>query len=648
MADEKRIKLGVDIGELGNQLLQINNLVEKNYNLAIQGQERYNTILETSIKLLDTQSSKIQEISDLLEKAGNASQNLVPNAGGQNQIMPPPIGVGGGGINNSSNEGNNTADLDTFHDDVLDKFDKLISKTGSIEAGVDLILDPFVKIQEDVSEILNEIRNPGSGGGGGSAGGRGGSAGGNSSNSGASGGGGNDSLNSLGNGFNRGAGLAMQKNEVYMLAAASALIPVVGQGISMVLSKILKDAEELDTQNKQYYSVTGEYGGLGNFNYLGLSTAEALRKQSEYKRANVNLSSSDLEFEKGFGISGGGMSSLLQSTRNDVSNDMYTSGQMGARYLSYLTSAISPRQVRSYSEEYLKILVDLNQQQLEQVGYTNSLVNSEIVQGIAKLDDSFQNPAVLQRVISSLQSGLMNANSPQLEALQFSSLQKIKPNASYFELLKARENPFSAENAEYLNQYLKDLSSIGTDEEGFMNVASAFGISNTLAEKIVREARTKWKNGEMFYGQDFKNIQNEYNVAQEAINSTSQMQQLTARTTDLSASIGTPVMNLTSKATNVVMGAIEEVVSFLGDSKTGIGAFVSSIGEAETAVDKFAVTLTNLSSYLGGGVSETGVVEPKQAANIINNQKSVKDKLNMGAQLGILNMVGAFIKTTTK
>ena len=648
MADEKRIKLGVDIGELGNQLLQINNLVEKNYNLAIQGQERYNTILETSIKLLDTQSSKIQEISDLLEKAGNASQNLVPNAGGQNQIMPPPIGVGGGGINNSSNEGNNTADLDTFHDDVLDKFDKLISKTGSIEAGVDLILDPFVKIQKDVSEILNKIRNPGSGGGGGSAGGRGDSAGGNSSNSGASGGGGNDSLNSLGNGFNRGAGLAMQKNEVYMLAAASALIPVVGQGISMVLSKILKDAEELDTQNKQYYSVTGEYGGLGNFNYLGLSTAEALRKQSEYKRANVNLSSSDLEFEKGFGISGGGMSSLLQSTRNDVSNDMYTSGQMGARYLSYLTSAISPRQVRSYSEEYLKILVDLNQQQLEQVGYTNSLVNSEIVQGIAKLDDSFQNPAVLQRVISSLQSGLMNANSPQLEALQFSSLQKIKPNASYFELLKARENPFSAENAGYLNEYLKDLSSIGTDEEGFMNVASAFGISNTLAEKIVRGARTKWKNGEIFYGQDFKNIQNEYNVAQEAINSTSQMQQSTAKTTDLSASIGTPVMNLTSKATNVVMGAIEEVVSFLGDSKTGIGAFVSSIGEAETAVDKFAVTLTNLSSYLGGGVSETGVVEPKQAANIINNQKSVKDKLNMGAQLGILNMVGAFIKTITK
>lgn len=645
MADEKRIKLGVDIGELGNQLLQINNLVEKNYNLAIQGQERYNTILETSIKLLDTQSSKIQEISELLEKAGNASQNLVPNLGEQNQIVPIGGGIGGGN-NNSNNERNNSADLETFYDDALDRLDKLISKTGSIESGIDLMLDPFIKIQEDVSEILNEIRNPNSGGG--STGG-GNSEDDNSSNS-EYGGRGSNSLNSLGNGFNKSAAIAMQKNEVYMLAAASALIPVVGQGISMVVSKILKDAEELDTQNKQYYSVTGEYGGLGNFNYLGLSTAEALRKQSEYRRANVNLSGSDLEFEKGFGISGGGMSSLLQSTRNDVSNDMYSSGQLGARYLSYLTASIAPRQVRSYSEEYLKILVDLNQQQLEQVGYTNSLVNSEIVQGIAKLDDSFQNPAVLQRVVSSLQSGLMNANSPQLEALQFSSLQKIKPNASYFELLKARENPFSSENSEYLNEYLKDLSSIGTDEDGqgFMNVASAFGISNTLAEKIVRGARAKWEKGELFYGQDFKNIQNEYNIGQEAINSTSQMQQLTARTTDLSARIGTPVMNLTSQATNKIMGAVEDVMDFLGNSKTGIGAFIGSLGEAETAVDKFAVALTNISSYLGGGVSETGVIEPKQAANIINNQKSTKDKLNTAAQLGTLNMVGAFMKRMTK
>lgn len=614
MADEKRIKLGVDIGELGNQLLQINNLVEKNYSLAIQGQERYNTILETSIKLLDTQSSKIQEISDLLEKAGNASQNLVPNIGGQNQIMPLPIGIGGGGTNNSSNEGNNIADLDTFHDDVLDKFDKLISKTGSIEAGVDLILDPFVKIQEDVSEILNEIRNSGSGGGGGSAGGRGGSAGGNSSNSGASGGG-NNSLNSLGNGFNRTAGIAMQQNDLYMLAAATAAIPFVGQGVSMVIQKLLKSAEKLDNSTSQFYAVTGEYAGdeLGEFNNIGLSTAEAYLKKSQYARSNANYKSSDLSFEKGFGLDEGTMSSLLRSTRNDVSSDIFSSGQIGAKYLSYLTSSMSPKQVRSYSDELLKILIDLNQQQLEQVGYTNSLVNGEIVQGIAKLDDSFQNPAILQKVVSNLQSGLTNANSPQMEALQFMTLSQINPDANLHQLRKMRENPFSAENSEYLDRFLKNLD-LGDEDLSYSNVAGMFNISNTLAEKLLKGARAKWSEGEMFYGQDFKNIKQQYDVEQEAINSTSIMQRSNAKTEDIFAKMGLPMME-----------TMDNVLKSVGEGLKGFNNFLSSMGLGSELLGDLAKILsetnTNLSNFnqnLKGGEnkSNSSAIIQRNSTNI--------------------------------
>lgn len=614
MADEKRIKLGVDIGELGNQLLQINNLVEKNYSLAIQGQERYNTILETSIKLLDTQSSKIQEISDLLEKAGNASQNLVPNIGGQNQIMPLPIGIGGGGTNNSSNEGNNTADLDTFHDDVLDKFDKLISKTGSIEAGVDLILDPFVKIQEDVSEILNEIRNPGSGGGGGSAGGRGGSAGGNSSNSGASDGG-NNSLNSLGNGFNRTAGIAMQQNDLYMLAAATAAIPFVGQGVSMVIQKLLKSAEKLDNSTSQFYAVTGEYAGdeLGEFNNIGLSTAEAYLKKSQYARSNANYKSSDLSFEKGFGLDEGTMSSLLRSTRNDVSSDIFSSGQIGAKYLSYLTASVAPKQVRSYSDEYLKILVDINQQQLEQVGYTNSLVNGEIIQGIAKLDDSFQNPAILQKVVSNLQSGLTNANSPQMEALQFMTLSQINPDANLHQLRKMRENPFSAENSEYLDRFLKNLD-LGDEDLSYSNVAGMFNISNTLAEKLLKGARAKWSKGEMFYGQDFKNIKQQYDVEQEAINSTSIMQRSNAKTEDIFAKMGLPMME-----------TMDNVLKSVGEGLKGFNNFLSSMGLGSELLGDLAKILsetnTNLSNFnqnLKGGEnkSNSSAIIQRNSTNI--------------------------------
>lgn len=619
MADEKRIKLGVDIGELGNQLLQINNLVEKNYSLAIQGQERYNTILETSIKLLDTQSSKIQEISDLLEKAGNASQNLVPNIGGQNQIMPLPIGINGGGTNNSSNEGNNTADLDTFHDDVLDKFDKLISKTGSIEAGVDLILDPFVKIQEDVSEILNEIRNPGSGGGEGSAGGRGGSAGGNSSNSGASGGG-NNSLNSLGNGFNRTAGIAMQQNDLYMLAAATAAIPFVGQGVSMVIQKLLKSAEKLDNSTSQFYAVTGEYAGdeLGEFNNIGLSTAEAYLKKSQYARSNANYKSSDLSFEKGFGLDEGTMSSLLRSTRNDVSSDLLSSGQIGAKYLSYLTASVAPKQVRSYSDEYLKILVDINQQQLEQVGYTNSLVNGEIIQGIAKLDDSFQNPAVLQKVVSGLQSGLQNANSPQMEALQFMTLSQINPNASLHELQKMKENPFSSENPEYLNQMLKNLD-LGDENLSYFNVARQFNISNTLAERILKGARAKWEKGEMFYGTDFKDMQQQYDIEQEAINSTSIMQRSNAKTEDVFAKMGTPMME-----------AMDSALSKMGEGLKSFNNFLDSMGLGSELLGDLAKILSETNSNLSNfNQNLKGESNPNSSAVIQRNSINIEVRKKM-------------------
>ena len=66
MADktEKRIKLGVDVGELANQLIQINNLIEKNYNLSVDGQNKYNKLIQDSLGLLDQQAEKLKVISE--------------------------------------------------------------------------------------------------------------------------------------------------------------------------------------------------------------------------------------------------------------------------------------------------------------------------------------------------------------------------------------------------------------------------------------------------------------------------------------------------------------------------------------------------------------------------------------------------------
>ena len=503
-------------------------------------------------------------------------------------------------------------------------------------------------------DILTEIQKPQSQRGG--AGGGGGGSGNNPNNPNGSNNGGGGGSNA-GDTFNRGAGFAMQKNEVYMLAAATAMIPVVGQGVSMVLQRLLKAAEDLDNSAHGYYAASGNFSGLGNFNNIGLSTAEAYQKQQEYIRYNVNLRRSDLEFEKGFGISGGGMSSLLQATRNDVYgynnptnnhfvfDNPYSSGEFGNKYLSNLTSNINSNQVRAYSEEYLKILVDINQQQLQVAGYTNSLINSEIITGIAGLDKTFQNPMILQKVVEGIKSGLSDAKNPQMEALQLWTIQQIKPDATYLESLKIKENPFSIEAGSYFNDLLKNLANSGQNRDiGVMNIADNFNLSYTLAERLLEGAQEKWNKGEEISVMDYQNISKRFNIQNEAANATSPMQQLTARTEDLMAEIGTPVMNLTLKAEKYIMDAVNEVMELFGGASSGIGDFITSIGNATGTIDKFTIAVAGASNIPGSFVNETGkkktpTISPSASAQIISNQKSTSEKMKAAATIGFFNNI---------
>ena len=82
------------------------------------------------------------------------------------------------------------------------------------------------------------------------------------------------------------------------------------------------------------------------------------------------------------------------------------------------------------------------------------------------------------------------ANSPQMEALQFMTLRQINGDANLHQLRKMRENPFSAENSEYLDRFLKNLD-LGDEDLSYSNVAGMFNISKTLAEKLLKGGESK-------------------------------------------------------------------------------------------------------------------------------------------------------------
>lgn len=582
MADktEKRIKLGVDVGELANQLIQINDLIEKNYNLSVDGQNKYNKLIQDSLDLLDQQAEKlkvisgqIKDISDNYSSFSNSPFNISNDRGEErnssssssenstfeknhfidNVFTNNKFEGNSFGENNSNNnsEENNQND---YHRELLAISTTLVKINSDSSNLYDLI--------EDLKTTVEEIRdssntpptpipnptppNP-----------SGDSNNGNQAQNGtpnSSNGGGNSLVNSIGNSFNRGASIvAGSKNDLYIATSLIGMIPIIGAGLQAILNRMLQAGESLDDARHKFRASSGRFGSA-NFESIGLSSAEAFEKQAQYIKSNANLGRNDILFEKGFNLNGGILSSLLESTRRDrlitregreakIENGGYTASGIGVNYLNSLTSNIPTKEVRAYSEDYLRILVDLNQQQLEETGETNASINGGVIASIASLGDKLENPRTLSQIINGLKSGLTQANSPQLEALQYYTLSQINPNASLWDLQRMRENPFAKENLPYMRDYILNLMSIGNEDEAKFNVMSAFGLTANQTEELINGINTNLKKsqGKSIFDVNYGN--KPFNIGSEASAATSTMQIRTARTEDWMGEKGITLQN---------------------------------------------------------------------------------------------------------
>lgn len=539
---EKRVKLGVDIGELSNQLLQIENITDSLYKKSIQGQLEYNKLLEQSVSLLT-------------EQAG-----LLNNSGGANDI----ISFDSNAI--SPNEGNGDDTLKRILENIEKIWDKMNEGSQSGISSNEEIEKP--ENEEDEARVDKVTHTK------------------------------NEEDNSVKDTVKTGANAAnqiVQKDPNYILAGAVNLIPWVGVALSAISSKLIAEAEELEKSTYQLRAVRGDSNNLGNFNYIGLSSAEALAKQAEYYRANVYLSKKDLEFEKGFGLSSGTLDSLLRSFRQDVNRELGSASNFGFDYLSMLENRgrINSKEVRGYAEDYLKILVELNQKQLEVTGQTNTFLNSYVIEGIAGLSKKFEDPTILNKVVTGIYGGLTQAVSPQVEALQYYALSKENPNASIWDMQLMREDPFGEKSKGYFANFLEALLATGNDNDAKFNIQSVFGLSAHQTEELVNGIRYAQKaNFEIyrdektgqfslskylernklnedlnFYNRDFKNYDDNI-IEKEAIAATSGTSVLTAKATDYMAEAGMPLLKATSVVITKIGESVDKIEKWLGDNKT--------------------------------------------------------------------------------
>lgn len=534
MAEEKRVKLGVDIGALSQELLQVNRLVEENYQKSIKGQQDYNAILEESIGLLEKQAQLVSQLGGDLQNSivggnhgGGGGNNspihvIVDNIPLQVEMVKGAAGGGGGasmGVGAGSGEmsisdikkmlilidkargADSSADnSEEAHDNETELKENDILR--AIQEDLDQIWEKFSEGVTTPIPVLitnspldtNDVNGGGNGGSG--DGSDDGSSGGGSGSGGKKGKGGQNNL------ANQAANIITQTDPNYVLAGLMAAIPYVGAGLSAIASKLISEAEQRDIASHRFRGAAGRFDlpskgtPYGSFTSIGLKDAEAYEKLAAYYAANINLKQSDLKFEKGFNISSGTIDALLRSFREDIANGLGAS-VVGVDFLQGLSKkgGIEWNEVRGYSEDYLKILVELNQKQLETVGQTNALISGNVVQSIAQLDTHFGDPTILTSVVQGIESGLTQAKNPQIEALQYYALAQANPGASIWEMQMMKENPFGRESVGYFSNFLESLLSTGNLEDAKFNIMNTFDLSAHQTEYLVNGImRAKHKN----------------------------------------------------------------------------------------------------------------------------------------------------------
>lgn len=642
MADktEKRIKLGVDVGELANQLIQINNLIEKNYNLSVDGQNKYNKLIQDSLGLLDQQAEKLKVISEQVKDISD-NYSSFPNS---------PFNISNdreedkNSSDNNSRENNQNGNNNDYHRELLAISTTLVKINSDSSNLYDLIEDLKTTVEEirdnsntSSTPIPNPIPPNPSGGGNNGNQAQNGTP--NSSNGGI-----NSLANSAGNSFNRGASIvAGSKNDLYIATSLIGMIPIIGAGLQALLNRMLQAGESLDDARHKFRASSGRFGSA-NFESIGLSSAEAFEKQAQYIKSNANLGRNDILFEKGFNLNSGTLSSLLESTRRDrlitsegkevkIENGGYTASGIGVNYLNSLTSSIPIKEVRAYSEDYLRILVDLNQKQLEEVGETNASINGGIIASIASLGDKLENPRTLSQVINGLKSGLTQANSPQLEALQYYTLSQINPNASLWDMQRMRENPFAKENLPYMRDYILNLMSIGNEDEAKFNVMSAFGLTANQTEELINGINTNLKKskGQSIFDVNYGN--KPFSIGSEASAATSAMQRRTARTEDWMGEKGISLQNeILGPAVDWVENNLDQII------KDPQGYALKTLGEIGSYIKSLVPTVEDIKdAIIHGGVSkETREKVERQAeeADIATLDLLIKNENNLTIKKG--------------
>jgi hypothetical protein len=274
--------------------------------------------------------------------------------------------------------------------------------------------------------------------------------------------------------------------------------------------------------------------------------------------------------ERGLGLDSGlinQMESTQMGERSGLSTRGIVQGTIGA---FRATGAIKGGDMAALPQ-YLQIANQIGQEHLKVLGRVDTGINTKMVAGISGMNDALKNPQYLGNVVASLRSGLTSAPNEQTEALQYSTLSRMNPKGSLFDLTKAREK------GEYLPEYLQNLKNIsgGGDQYKF-SLMSQFNLSAQAAEDVA--------------GGDIEKLKR-----------TMSSKMSTRGGVDLEGRAGGATGTLTaniSKWTNTFEQTGKDITDAFNSFTGGMGGFIGEIKKLEVAVQAETKQRTNVADKL--------------------------------------------------
>lgn len=297
-------------------------------------------------------------------------------------------------------------------------------------------------------------------------------------------------------------GALMSTGNPYAIAGGAILSVLTG-----IFSNKLESASEVDPHaeaasrlfNTSWNQELSRTNAIGLD--LGITRAESLQQQMDLQRATGALwnrdalkgnTRSSMEWQTRVGIDEGSIQKLATLLRSDRSERDINS-LMGQIFFGQINAGVSQAQVTALLPELINNISSLATDFQNTTGNSN-LDTILLLQNFLSNKEGFgdffsRNPALMGSTMNAIMNGLTSASTPQAEALQYQTLARLNPGASFWQLRVARDNP-SAEYAAGIFENLRAVSGYNGDvnnpaRETYANtLATFFGVRPAVAEQL--------------------------------------------------------------------------------------------------------------------------------------------------------------------